>query len=134
MSIKIPEKKNILLLDTAGTNAPLLVEGGEKDIRYENEQFVNSSKEKIRDYINGDIPTVEKTVTTIKRTYSIDGNNDRNLMTSRNMMNIVNNNERINSMDDREINPDMNRILTQGNKLTLSQERYMDENEKEEIS
>ena len=106
-----------------------------KDIRYENEQFVNSSKEKIRDYINGDIPTVEKTVTTtIKRTYSIDGNNDRNLMTSRNMMNIVNNNERINSMDDREINPDMNRILTQGNKLTLSQERYMDENEKEEIS
>ena len=55
-------------------------------------------------------------------------------MSSRNMMNNVNNTERINSMDDREINPDMNRILSQGNKLTLSQERYMDENEKEEIS
>lgn len=35
LSIKIPEKKNILLLDTAGTNAPLLVEEGEVDRRNE---------------------------------------------------------------------------------------------------
>jgi translation initiation factor 2 gamma subunit (eIF-2gamma) len=35
LSIKIPEKKNILLLDTAGTNAPLLVEEGEEDRRHE---------------------------------------------------------------------------------------------------
>lgn len=35
LSIKIPEEKNIFLLDTAGTNAPLLVEEGEKDPRME---------------------------------------------------------------------------------------------------
>ena len=33
LSIKIPEKKNIILLDTAGTNAPLLIEDKNKDHR-----------------------------------------------------------------------------------------------------
>ena len=33
LSIKLPKDKNLLILDTAGTNAPLLLEEGEKDLR-----------------------------------------------------------------------------------------------------
>jgi ABC-type nitrate/sulfonate/bicarbonate transport system ATPase subunit len=33
ISIKIPEHKNIMLLDTQGTNAPLLLQEGEEDKR-----------------------------------------------------------------------------------------------------
>ena len=107
-----------------------------KDVKFENQQFVSNSNTKIRDFIssngNGKILLMEKnisnnTTTTIKRTYSIDSKNWNN----RN--NNMNNIERINSMDDRDITNNLVMNKFQENKLIYSQDRYMDDNEKEEI-
>ena len=107
-----------------------------KDVKFENQQFVSNSNTKIRDFIssngNGKILVMEKnisnnTTTTIKRTYSIDSKNGNN----RN--NNMNNIERINSMDDRDITNNLVMNKFQENKLIYSQDRYMDDNEKEEI-
>ena len=104
-----------------------------REVRFENEQFMNNTNEIIRDNIDvGDIIVEKKT--TIKRTYSIDGNNGLKIMDSPNIKKSVNNIERINSLSNRKITSNISENNDQRNNLQSSQE-YLDinDNEMEEI-
>jgi hypothetical protein len=104
-----------------------------REVRFENEQFMNNTNEIIRDNIDVGDTIVEKK-TTIKRTYSIDGNNGLKIMDSPNIKKSVNNIERINSLSNRKITSNISENNNQRNNLQSSQE-YLDinDNEMEEI-
>ena len=106
-----------------------------KEMQYENDQFMNNSIEQIgRCLKGGGIATTLEKKTTIKRTYSIDGNNGINLMDSPSLTKSASFIEKINKIDDNEINPSMSGNINKDNKLNLSQNYFhMSENEKEEM-
>ena len=103
-----------------------------KDVQYENDQFMNNSIEQIGKCVEGGgITTTVEKKTTIKRTYSIDGNNGINLMDSPSLNKSASFIEKMNN--ENEINPCMSGNI-QDNKLNLSQNYFhMNENEKEEM-
>ena len=103
-----------------------------KDVQFENDQFMNNSIEQIGKCLEGGITTIVEKKTTIKRTYSIDGNNGINLMDSPNLNKSASYIEKINN--DNEINPSMSGNINQDNNLNLSKNYFhMNENEKEEM-
>ena len=106
-----------------------------KDIQYQNDQLMNNSIEKIgRCLEEGGIATTLEKKTTIKRTYSIDGNNGINLMDSPSLTKSASFIQNINKMDDNEINPCLSGNFNQDNKLNLSQNYFhMSENKKDEM-
>ena len=107
-----------------------------KEIQYENEQFIKNSIDKIKlGAPNVVSQNLERKSTTIKRTYSIDGNNGIKAFDSPSRAKNVNHMETINQIEDREINPNISGILTQENKLSLSQNYFHNnENEMEEFA
>ena len=97
------------------------------DIRFENDQLVKNSTEKIAQVMNAE-PILDNSmvIPTRKRTYSFNsnenGNSGRNSID--NIINSPNNYDRSNNMDNGEINPTMSGIINQGNDLQISQELY----------
>ena len=105
-----------------------------KDVQFENDQFMNNSIEQIGKCLEGGgITTTVEKKTTVKRTYSIDGNNGINLMDSPSLNKSASFIEKINN--DNEINRSLSgNINIDNNKLNLSQNYFhMNENEKEEM-
>ena len=101
-----------------------------RDINYENEQFMNNTNEIIRDNNYDTRQTMAETKTIIKRTYSFSGKDGLKMRDSQKIKKSVNNIERINNFDNKEINPNISGSFIQKNNLQSSQE-YLDFNDNE---
>ena len=101
-----------------------------RDINYENEQFMNNTNDIIRDNNFDTRQTMAETKTIIKRTYSFSGKDGLKMRDSPKIIKSVNNIERINSFDNKEINPNISGNFIQNNNLQSSQE-YFDFNDNE---
>ena len=100
-----------------------------RDISYQNEQFMNNN-EIIRDNNFDTKQTMAETKTTIKRTYSISGKDGLKMMDSPEIKKSVNNIDRINIYDNKDIDPNISGNFNQNNNLQSSQE-YLDFNDNE---